>query len=943
MARLPALLLALAVLLLAGCRPAPPPDPLAWPEIEQTHRPWTRWWWMGNAVDAPTITALLEAYRAAGLGGVEITPIYGVRGAEDRFIDFLSPRWMNMLAYTAEEARRLDLGVDMATGTGWPFGGPQVEPEHAARQLRVQTFTLPGGATLEAPVRLDDPRLHRPAPLVVLMAYADTGDRLDLTDRVGPDGRLDWTAPPGASWTLLALFEGWTGQQVKRAAPGGEGLVINHFDRTAFADYIARFDSAFAPYRDGLIRAFFNDSFEAYGSNWTTGLLDHFQAVHGYDLRDHLPALLRADTVDADRIGRVTADYQALMALRLRDEFTRPWVEWAHARGSLARNQAHGSPGNLVDLYAAVDIPETETFNPDSFAIPGYRLNPAYATRPDRTDPLVLKFAASGAHLTGKPLVSAETATWLDEHFRVSLSQIKPTVDKLFVSGINHIVYHGTPYSPPDAEWPGWLFYASTHVAPTNPFWRDLPALNTYVTRVQSVLQTSRPDAEVLVYFPIHDVRYASDRLFFQFTVHNADEWLYGTPLHEVARHLQRRGYAFDYVSDRLLMDTGVDGSRLQTPGTDYEVLLVPASHQMPVATLTRLLDLAEQGATVLVHRHLPHDVPGLGRLAERRAALARQLARLAVDTAVADTTAAGAVRTVAIGAGRVLIGDEVGALLEAARVPREPVVDHGVAFIRRAHDTGVHYFFAHLGAEPVAAWVPLSVPARSAAFLDPMSGRAGRAALRQRRDGRAEVFLQLAPGASLILRTFAEPMAADVPAWLYTEPAGPAHPLTGPWQLSFIAGGPGYPPATTLDSLVSWTDLGESLHDWFAGTARYTLTFEAPTTPADAWRLDLGRVAESAAVRLNGRPLGTAFSLPFHLRIDSLAPGTNTLEVDVTNLMANRIAYLDRRGFVWRRFYDINFVNLAYQPFDASGWAPMPSGLIGPVRLVPLRGRSPE
>lgn len=924
--------------LAAGCTSRPASDPLAWPDVEQTHRPWTRWWWLGNAVDPPALTTLLESYRAAGLGGVEITPIYGARGAEEQFIDYLSPEWMAMLAHTADEAERLNLGVDMATGTGWPFGGPQVELTHAAKQVRVATFTVEGGASLTEPLQMQDPRTEQPAPLVVLMAYGSAGTRLDLTDRVGPDGTLAWTAPDDQTWTLIALFQGWTGQQVKRAAPGGEGYVIDHFDRDAFADYIARFDTAFAPYEDRLIRAFFNDSFEAYGSNWTTDFLDRFEALRDYDLRDHLPALLRADTVAAEHVGRVTADYQATMAELLRDQFTRPWVAWAHERGSIARNQAHGSPGNLVDLYAAVDIPETETFNPDSFAIPGYRLNPEYAAREDRTDPLVLKFASSAAHLTGKPRTSAETATWLGEHFTVSLSQIKPTVDKLFISGINHIVYHGTPYSPPGADWPGWLFYASTHVAPTNTFWRDLPALNTYITRVQSVLQTSQPDSDVLVYFPIHDVRQASDRTFFQFTVHNADEWLYDTPLHEVAQHLHRRGYAFDYISDQLLEDTDAEADQLQVGASAYDVLLVPASAMMPVATLTQLLDLAERGATVLVHRRLPHDVPGFGRLAERRAALQQQLARLD-----ADTTYTSGLQTIPIGNGRVLIGADVGALLNAVEVAREPAVEQDIAFIRRTHDGGHHYFLTHVGTEAVAAWIPLSIEARSAAFLDPLTGGAGQAALRQRADGAAEVYLQLEPGQSLILRTFADQPITGAPAWPYVEPAGPAHPLTGPWQVSFIDGGPSRPPDATLDSLVSWTDLGDASYDWFAGTARYTLTFEPPDLEADAWRLDLGRVAESAAVRLNGRPLGTAFSLPFQLHIDSLAAGTNVLELDVTNLMANRIAYLDRRGVEWQRFYDINFVNLAYQRFDASGWDPLPSGLIGPVRLVPLHRRPPE
>ncbi len=50
---------------------------------------------------------------------------------------------------------------------------------------------------------------------------------------------------------------------------------------------------------------------------------------------------------------------------------------------------------------------------------------------------------------------------------------------------------------------------------------------------------------------------------------------------------------------------------------------------------------------------------------------------------------------------------------------------------------------------------------------------------------------------------------------------------------------------------------------------------------------------------------------------------------------MANRLTDLDRRKVAWRKFF---LVNIQYQPFDASDWEPLPSGLLGPVQLVPLR-----
>ena len=114
-------------LLLAAAAPTgavPEPEKSPWPPATRDSRPWTRWWWLGSAVDEANLTRQLEQLAAAGFGGVEICPIYGAKGWEDRYVPFLSPRWMELLAHTTREARRLSLGVDLTTGTGWPFGGP---------------------------------------------------------------------------------------------------------------------------------------------------------------------------------------------------------------------------------------------------------------------------------------------------------------------------------------------------------------------------------------------------------------------------------------------------------------------------------------------------------------------------------------------------------------------------------------------------------------------------------------------------------------------------------------------------------------------------------------------------------------------------------------------------------------------------------------------------
>jgi hypothetical protein len=128
-----------------------------------------------------------------------------------------------------------------------------------------------------------------------------------------------------------------------------------------------------------------------------------------------------------------------------------------------------------------------------------------------------------------------------------------------------------------------------------------------------------------------------------------------------------------------------------------------------------------------------------------------------------------------------------------------------------------------------------------------------------------------------------------------------------------------------------------------FAGTARYSISFDAPDATQRDWELSLGSVCQSARVRLNGRDLGTLITPPFRTVLKGVKPKDNKLEVEVTNVSANAIRYYDRAGVKWKTFHDINFVNLNYRPFDASDWPLTESGLLGPVTLTAIQPFDPR
>ncbi|MEK6480525.1 glycosyl hydrolase [Catalinimonas sp. 4WD22] len=947
---------------------------LQWPEIQNQTKPWTRWWWMGSSVDEKNISTLLQKYDSVGLGGVEITPIYGVAGYENQFIPYLSDEWIEKLTYTFQKADQLGMGVDMATGTGWPFGGPWVEAENASKYVAYKTYSLNAGESLnetisytqeplvravgnqiyesygiyklegekvegsvENPLQKDNAepleisdikepiasnenlqslaleqiRFEKELPLQTLMAYSNEGKSLNLTNKVNDEAKLDWTAPEG-QWTLYVVFQGWHGKMVERAAPGGEGLVIDHFSEEALQAYLNKFDESLTQEKLRPLRSFFNDSYEvddARGeANWTPELFAEFEERRGYDLRNHLPALFGNDTEEINK--RVLTDYRETISDLLLEEFTQPWRAWAHKKGTLIRNQAHGSPANILDLYAASDIPETEG-----------------------KDILRFKFATSAAHVSGKNLVSAEAATWLNEHFTSSLEDVKEIIDLFFLGGVNHIFYHGTNYSPLEEDWPGWLFYAAVHFEPSNPFWEDFDALNYYIAHSQAFLQKGKPDNDILIYFPIYD--YYAERGSELLRHFDGFEETDNSSFKANVELLQKRGYTYDLISDRQLMEVSFGENLLSSGENLYQTIVLPNCEFMPFQTFQKVLKLAEAGANVIVHRSLPASLPGLSQeqqqeFEQMKNSLYFQAQKNGIEVA-------------SVGNGKLIKGNNFEQLMTYAAVQRETLVDEGLEFIRRVEGNKHLYFLKNSSNKAIDKWIPIESVGQMVAIYNPMNQKSGLVSVRNTKKRTLDVYLQLEPGESCILQTFSNSFSAN--GYPYYKKSGKAVPLQGSWSVEFVKGGPTLPSSINTSSLKSWTDFVKEGVAEFSGTARYALSFSTPEGNYDALKLDLGEVKESATVYLNGEKIETLLGPDFSVVLDKdLLKPTNKLEVEVTNTMANRIAYLDQENVAWKKFYNINFPARLSQNrnenglFEASHWQPQASGLLGPVTLTPLK-----
>jgi alpha-L-rhamnosidase len=796
---------------------------------QNTAKPWAYWWWMGSAVTKEGISQNLSDYAKAGFGGMHIIPIYGVKGEEKNFIPYLSPAWFEMLDFTVKEANKQGLGIDMTLGTGWPFGGVQVTETDAAKKLKI----------------------------------------------IKKDSSFSIEIEP-------------TKQLVKRAAPGGEGLVVDHFSKAAVGNYFKPFGAAFDQKNYG-IRAFYNDSYEVYGANWTTDFLQKFKALRHYDLEKYI-AVLDETMAKTSIEKQIWADYHETISDLVSSEFTETYVDFAHRFNKIARNEAHGSPANMLDLYAQSDIPESEFFGSKKYTIPFYRQDENYEeSRFGKPDVLVLKLASSAANVAGKKLVSSETATWLGNHFKVSLAQIKPIIDESFVGGINHIFYHGLPYSPPKEPFPGWLFYASTNFNQNSHFWRELPLLNRYVENCQNLLQNSSSDNEVLVYYPIYDLWHTAGKnaKTHAIGVHNiAKEGMFSEQYLALLNDLQHNGIGFDFVSDKQLLASKVNQKQVFTQGnTAYKTIVIPATEYMPLATMQQLLAFKKAGVNIVFSKQLPKSVNGFFEHEKR------QKAFLEICKKMMNSVSENTVQTLAN---------------QSLRI--EKMSTDGLTFIRKKTARGQLYFIANQDTIFNKKQIQLAVLPNSKSYkiYHPLTEKTSLGSL-VFRENKAFVPIGLESGESVFIEIYTgsvQPSLASIKK--------PASELI-------------LRPIKTTDS----TKNGEPIY--------YQLDFSLAENQLDKDAIIyLGDVRESAKVIINKQSIGTAWCLPFKLEIPkNYLRKENKIELFVQPLSANRIRDLDQQKVNWKRFYDINFVDIQYKPFDASNWQSVESGLLSPLKMV--------
>jgi hypothetical protein len=844
-----------------------------------------RWWWFGPAVTKPELARELEEMRQGGIGGFEVQPVYPLAldnpSTPLRNLPYLSPEFLDDLRFTAEKARELRLRFDLTLGSGWPFGGPHIPLSESAGRLRIERGAAPDGVASVAV-----PKLEKGENL--LAAFLMPGSH-----RLEVNGARMAAIPAGTESGRHTLFfiAGHTNMMVKRAAVGAEGLVLDHYDRAAIETHLSRVGDTmmkalgpFPPY------AVFSDSLEVYQSDWTGDLPDQFRRRRGYDLIPYLPALVEDI---GDRTAAIRHDWGLTLTELANENYLARVEAWADRHGTLFRSQTYGIPPVNLSSNALVDLPEGE----------GWQWRGFTATR----------WASSASHLYGRPVTSSETWTWLHSPvFRATPLDMKAEADLHFLQGINQLVGHGWPYSPPSAGALGWTFYAAAALNRHNPWWLVMPDVTKYLQRVSYLLRQGKPVTDVALYLPTHDA-YAGFAPGHD-SVNQAMDALLGP---NTIGQILKAGYNLDFIDDAAIAKLGIA----------YRALVLPNVERIPPETYRKIALFAAGGGIVMATGQLPSRAPGFRDEGSETAA-------------VRDI---GGKLFAAKGAGYAVRDDaQLGVKLREL-LPPDLTASPEIGFVHRRLPFAEIYFLANTANRTIPGEAVFRVAGMTGRWWKPLTGEEASAA------GGSHVDIALAPYESRVIVFTRGAASAAPPPGVDTVPQ--PLDLSEDWQVTF----PGASAPVSMKTLRSWTS-DEQLK-YFSGEAVYRKTFQAPPRMLRSGRalyLDFGEgtpiqadtrksgpgfralldspVREAAVVTVNGRRAGAVWCPPYRIDITRLLrAGSNEIRVTVANLGVNAMAGAPRP--------DYRELNARYgerfQPQDMDNVQPVPAGILGTVRLV--------
>ena len=863
-------------------------------------RPMMRWWWFGPSVVKPELKKELEIMQGAGIGGIEVQPVYPLMlDDEDAGIwnlQYLSPEFLDDVSFANTTARSLGLRVDITLGSGWPYGGPKTTLALAAGRLKVVPIPITGDTIKPPPLAEGD-------SLIAAFAVAGTEKSFEPASAKRLDLANESISTRGNAGTALFFLSSHTRQMVKRPAAGAEGFVLDHFSRAAIDEHLADVATPLVnAFGDQPPYSVFSDSLEVYESDWTANLPAEFLKRRGYDLIPHLPELLAGGTPQADAVRH---DWAQTLSDLIRDNYLAPLTSFAQSHHTRFRSQTYGEPAVTLSDQAVPNLPEGEGPQCRTFSF--------------------TRWASSASHLYGRSITSAETWTWLHSPaFRATPLDMKAEADRMFLLGVNQIVGHGYPYSPPAAGEPGWSLYAAAVFNSHNPWFPVMPDITKYLQRVSWLLRQGTPANDIAILLPEDDAQAA----FTPGHVSVTDEMRKRISPALMATILDA-GYNIDYIDAATIDKLGA---------IPYPVLVIPPTTRIPLRTYRKIESFVASKGKVIAMDSLPSLAPGLMEQND-----SAEIAAVSDRLFKAD------------GHHGFLIASTAGQIALALHWALAPDVQTegqtaGLGFLHRKLSNLDVYFVANTSNRPTDGTIQFRSTRAFIDAWDPDSGKLLQAIPATR------VPLLLAPYESRIF-VLHDTKEDKLSSSSELPPPGPRiveeqlADLGHGWTIRF---GPSAAPQA-LPALTSWTDLPG--RQFYSGEVTYSRTFQVDANQISSQHstlfLDFGAgtpiedkrrpnssgmqalldppVREAATVFINGKKAGSLWHPPYCIAVSQfIHPGQNQVEVHVYNTAINLLAGQPPRDYTaLRAKYGRRF-----DPQDMDNLQPIPSGLFGPIQL---------
>ena len=959
-------------------------------------KPGVYWYFMDGNMSKAGMTKDLESMKIAGIANVLFLEVNV--GVPQGPVDFLSAEWQDLFKHAVSECERLGIRMTLGIGPGWTgSGGPWVAPAESMQHLVSSTLQVSGGdkgilklplplpkrpyfgegsftselkkkwddfykdvAVLAFPTpgqsgkidNIDEKALYYREPysskpgvkpfLPSFSEYADTPaadiqkDKIiDLTDKLQPDGTLNWVVPQG-NWTIMRFGSRNNGAVTRPAPIQGLGFESDKFDTIALDHHLDAYVGKIlkasgyphAPAAGGL-KMLHMDSWEMGAQNWTAQFRQEFIKRRGYDPLPFYPVYSGNIVENRSISERFLWDLRQTSQELVLAYHAAQVKKYAHTLGlGLSIEPYDLNPTADLELGLIADIPMGE------FWSKGYGFHTSFS----------IIEAASLAHTMGVPVVQAEAFTAdAPEAWKQHPGSMKDQGDWAFAAGVNRFFYHTFEHKPfDDSLRPGMnMGPYGVHWDRMQTWWPMADAYHRYVARCQFLLQQGRTVADILYLAPE-----GAPHVFLP-----PPSAMDGDTLIP-----DRKGYNFDGCAPGQLMQASVVNNQIVFPGgATYRLLVLPAVETMTPALLEKIRSLVEAGAVVIgAPPKRSASLSGYPQCDQKVQEIAKQLwGSMDVPATQSEHV---------YGKGKISWGGNLAhpdkgslypdyeltaGILQSRGVKKDFESPGSLRYTHRTTKDGEIYFVANRTDQKVQASCIFNTTNGTPECWDPLTGKTRALPEFSAAEGHTTLPLQFDAYQSWFILFSKETRAAPDEKKNFPETTK-LTTLDKDWQVSFDPkwGGPA---SVQFDSLTDWATSADKGIKYYSGIAVYHKRFDLPaasdTGKNNRLYLDLGRVKNLARIRLNGQDLGVVWTAPWRLDITGIVKQKdNQLEISVANLWPNRLIgddHLPQDGIKDNKFPEWllkgqprtsgRYAFSTFDPYNKDSPL-LESGLLGPV-----------